>query len=151
MKLDFIKKENLEFLKRDKKVKREREKHITRLHLILFGLILIIIVIVVVTVKVNKDKRIAKYEKLEKELYTASTYYYSEKSKEIEKGQIRIIPMSEIIKNGYLQDEATNKCNGYTIVGNYRNPDGSSRIVYESYIKCGNDYMTVDYNEEYLK
>lgn len=131
-------------------MKREREKKITRLHLILFALVVTTIIVVVTTVMTNGNKKIERYKKLEKDLNTATIYYYGSKEEELEKGRMKVIKMQTIIDNGYLQDEITSKCKGYTIVSNYRIA-GEYEISYESYIKCGNTYVTPDFEEEYLK
>ena len=131
-------------------MKREREKKITRLHLILFALVVTTIIVVVTTVMTSGNKKIERYKKLEKDLNTATIYYYGSKEKELEKGRMKVIKMQTIIDNGYLQDEITSKCKGYTIVSNYRIA-GEYEISYESYIKCGNAYVTPDFEEEYLK
>lgn len=133
-------------------MKREREKHITRLHIILFFLVIITGVIVLIAVKSGGSKKVARYQKLEKDLNTATRYYYGNKEKEIEKGRRKIITMKTIVDNGYLQDEITSKCDGYTIISNYRDLDNKYSIEYESYIKCGDSYQTdgyeVDITEE---
>lgn len=131
-------------------MKREREKKITRLHLILFALVVTTIIVVVTTVMTSGNKKIERYKKLEKDLNTATIYYYGSKEEELEKGRMKVIKMQTIIDNGYLQDEITSKCKGYTIVSNYRIA-GEYEISYESYIKCGNTYVTPDFEEEYLK
>ena len=131
-------------------MKREREKKITRLHLILFALVVTTIIVVVTTVMTSGNKKIERYKKLEKDLNTATIYYYGSKEEELEKGRMKVIKMQTIIDNGYLQDEITSKCKGYTIVSNYRIA-GEYEISYESYIKCGNAYVTPDFEEEYLK
>jgi hypothetical protein len=131
-------------------MKREREKKITRLHLILFGLVITIAVIVIVSVKLGGSKKIERYKKLEKDLNIATMYYYGSKEDEIEKGKMKIITMKTIVANGYLQDEITSKCDGYTIISNYRIA-GEYEISYDSYIKCGDSYKTPDFEEEYLK
>lgn len=87
MKLDFIKNGKLDFLKRGTTtVKREREKKITRLHIILFALVVIVTTAVIITVKVKEAQRIAKYKNFEKNLVIASRYFYGNKESEIERG-----------------------------------------------------------------
>ena len=131
-------------------MKREREKHITRLHIILFSLVVVITLVVILIVKVNGSKKIEKYKKLEKDLNTATIYYYGDRAKSLEKGRIEVITMKTIIDNGYLQDSLTSKCTGYTIISNYKRQD-EYVIGYDSYIKCDNDYQTVNYSDDYLK
>ena len=137
MKLDFI------------NLKREREKHITRLHIILFLIVVITTIIVIATVKSNSSKKIERYKKLEKDLNTATIYFYGEKAKKIEKGRMEVVSMKTIIDNGYLQDSLTSSCIGYTIVSNYKAQD-QYVIGYDSYIKCGNDYQTDNYSDDYI-
>ena len=129
-------------------MKREREKHITRLHIILFLLVIISGITIFIFVKAGSSKKISRYQKLEKDFNTATKYYYGNKEKEVEKGRRKIITMKTIVDNGYLQDEITNKCVGYTIVSNYRNLDNEYNINYETYIKCGDAYQTVGYEAD---
>ena len=132
-------------------MKREREKKITRLHLILLGLVITIGIIVFVVVKSNGSRKIEKYKKLEKDLNTATLYYYGEKANKLGKGQMDVVTMKTLIKNGYLQDEITSKCNGYTIIRSYRNLEGEYELGYYSYIKCGNSYETANYDSVYTE
>ena len=137
MKLDFI------------NIKREREKHITRLHIILFFMAIIITVTILIIVKSSGAKKIARYKQLEKDLNTATIYYYGEDAKKLEKGRMEVVSMKTIIDNGYLQDSLTNSCTGYTIVSNYKELD-EYVIGYDSYIKCGTDYQTDNYSDDYI-
>ena len=129
-------------------IKREREKKITRLQLILFFLVVITAIVVIVIVNNNGDKKVEKYKKLEKDLTTATIYYYGNKANKIEKGGFKIITMDEIVKKGYLQGDITKECKGYTAILNIKNLDGDYEINYYSYIKCGKTYMTENFNEE---
>jgi hypothetical protein len=131
-------------------MKREREKHITRLHIILFSIIVIAAVTTVIVVKTGGSRKIQRYKKLEKDLNTATIYYFGNKELELEKGRIKVIKMDTLIKNGYLQDEITSKCKGYTIVSNARQIDGSYEIGYNSYIKCGDSYKTIGFEDNIL-
>ena len=126
-------------------MKREREKHITRLHLILIGLVLIAGIITLVVVNVKKNNRIARYKKLENDLAIATKYYCKNNKIEVEKGTEKTIKMKTLIENGYLQDELTKECTGYTTVGNYRDGSGVYEIDYIPYIKCGKTYKTEGY------
>lgn len=125
-------------------MKREREKHITRLHLILVGLVLTIGIITLIVVNVRKNNKIARYKELEKNLKIATKYYFKNNKLEVNKGERKIIKMKTIIENGYLQDELTNSCDGYTVISNYK-INGEYKLEYEAYIKCGNSYKTYGY------
>lgn len=134
MKLDFF------------KVQREREKHITRLHLILISLVLIAGITTLIVLSVKKNNAIARYKKLEKDLTIATKYYVKNNKMEIKKGTEKIIKMKTIVDNGYLQDELTKECVGYTTVRNGK--EGSEyKITYDSYIKCGKTYQTSGYEQ----
>ena len=139
MKLDFM------------NVKREREKHITRLHIILFSLVVLTIIIVVISVGVSKGRKISKYRNFEKNLKTATLYYYGDKANDIGKGEMVVVTMKKVVDNGYLQDSLTNTCTGYTIIKNNRNLDGEFELEYDPYIKCGDSYVTDGFDIEYLK
>lgn len=142
----------LDFFKKDKKIriKREREKHITRLHLILFFIVVIGIAITFIVIKTNNAKRIKKYKTLEENLNIATVYYYGNKTSELEKGETKIIKMKTLIDNGYLQDEITNQCVGYTAISKYKDIDGRYQIGYNSYIKCGEFYKTIGFEQKNL-
>lgn len=131
-------------------MKREREKKITRLHIILFGLVVTTIIITVIVVNTSGNKRIEKYKKLERDLKTATTYYYSARENALEKGRMEVVTMKTIINNGYLQDEITSQCEGYTTISNYRDLDGNYEIKYDSYISCGKYYETEGYEKELI-
>lgn len=151
MKLDFIKDGKLDFLKSGTTVKREREKKITRLHIILFFLVVITAVTVVVVIKVREARILAKYRKFENDLKVATLYYYGDKANDIGKGEKVIVNMKTIVDSGYLQDSLTSVCNGYTIIRNNRNLDNEYEIYYDAYIKCGNTYVTESYEDEFAK
>lgn len=138
---------NLDFLKSIKPIKREREKKITRLHLILVGLVLTAAIVTAIVVSVNKTNTINKYKKLERDLKTATKYYFKNNNLEVDKGRIKIIKMETVIKNGYLQDDLTSGCKGYTMITNYK-VDGKYTLSYDSYIKCGKAYTTGGYDSE---
>ena len=57
-------------------MKREREKHITRLHIIIFCLVVIAGLTVYFVVKNNKSKEILEYKNLEQDLVKATQDYY---------------------------------------------------------------------------
>lgn len=135
MKLDFF------------KVQREREKHITRLHLILIGLVLTAGIITLIVVSVKKNEKIARYKKLESDLTTATKYYIKNNKIDIAKGARVIIKMQTVVENGYLQDELTESCKGYTVVENAL-VGNKYKIIYDSYIKCGKAYMTKEYEAQ---
>ena len=137
MKFDFI-----------KPIKREREKHITRLHIILFFLVVIGLTTTLIVINVKKSQKLARYTKLENDLKTATVYYIENNKIEIEKGRRKIIRMKTIISSGYLQDELTKNCKGYTIVSNSRNLDGKYELGFEPYIKCGDAYTTSGFEDD---
>ena len=137
----------LDFLKSEMPIKREREKHITRLHLILVGLVLIAGITTLIVLSVKKNNTIARYKKLEKDLTVATKYYVKNNKIDVKKGTEEIIAMKTIVENGYLQDELTKECIGYTVVQNTK--EGTEyKILYDSYIKCGKTYQTFGYEQQ---
>ena len=66
-------------------MKREREKHITRLHIILFFLVIIIGLTTFFIVKGKLNNRTEKYKKFEEDIVTASKIYYKLKEMKIKK------------------------------------------------------------------
>ena len=137
MKLDFM------------KPKKEREKHITRLHIILFALVVIGLTTTLIVINVKKNQKLARYQKLETDLQTATSYYLQNNNIVVDKGRRKIIKMDTVIKNGYLQDEMTKECTGYTIVLNSRaSLENDYEISYDPYIKCGKSYQTEGYEAD---
>ena len=129
-------------------MKREREKHITRLHIILFGLVIAIGIIVLISIKGSGNKKIERYKKLERDLKTATIYYYGNNGITVPEGEMKKITMKTIVENGYLQDDITNECEGYTLISNFRNVDGEFEIEFGSYIKCGDSYKSDGFEVE---
>lgn len=129
-------------------MKREREKHITRLHIILFALVVIGVTTTLIIINVKKNQKLARYTKLENDLKTATVYYVENNNIEVEKGTRRIIKMKTITDSGYLQDEMTKDCEGYTIINNARVLDGKYELGFDPYIKCGDSYKTNGFEED---
>ncbi len=129
-------------------MKREREKHITRLHIILFGLVIAIGIIVLISIKGSGNKKIERYKKLERDLKTATIYYYGNNGITVPEGEMKRITMKTIVENGYLQDDITNECEGYTLISNFRNVDGEFEIEFGSFIKCGDSYKSDGFEVE---
>ena len=130
-------------------MKREREKHITRLHIILFCLAVIITIVVVVKIKNRSSNNDAAYKTFEEEVVTASKTYITKLKKiTIEQGKELRLNIFLLKDANLLQNELADECNGYVVVSNSKNYDGDYETVYEAYISC-DGYMTPGYIEEY--
>lgn len=130
-------------------MKREREKHITRLHIILFFLVITIGLTTFFIVRHKINNSVDKYKKFEKDLVTASKIYYKLKEIEIDDGYEKRVNIKTINNEGLIQNELINKCKGYVIMSSERDIyTDEYEIEHRAYIKCGKNYTTVNYFEE---
>ena len=131
-------------------MKREREKKITRLHIILFFLVVITgsIIFFVIRSKVNVSDE--TYKEYEKEIKEASMNYYNIHNIDLEVGYSKRININKLYDDGFLMtEEIIKKCNGYASITNDGSFEGEDdEIYYEAYIKCGKKYKTKGYEEE---
>lgn len=127
-------------------MKREREKHITRLHIILFCLVVIAGVIVYTVIKFKINNSVVKYQELEKEVATAGELYFKINSIKLEDGYEKKINIKTLYNNHFLQNELVKKCKGYDLATSEK--DGNKYSVnHMGYIKCGNKYESINYYE----
>lgn len=127
-------------------MKREREKHITRLHIILFFLVLIIGIIIYSIIRVKMSNSVVKYQEFEKEVATAGELYFKIKGIKLEDGYEKKINIKTLYNNHYLQNDLVKKCRGYDLATSERDGDDYV-IVHMGYIKCGNKYSSINYYE----
>lgn len=128
-------------------MKREREKHITRLHIIIFCLVVIAGLITFFTIKSNINKELVSYKNFEKELVNATKNYYKINKTPIKEGFEVKIKMETLVQQNFLSNDLTNECKGYTIIGNNKTLDGDYELDYTAYIKCGDKYVSDNYSE----
>ena len=129
-------------------MKREREKHITRLHIILFCLVIIAGLTTFFIIKYNQNKELMGYKDFEKELVIATKNYYKINKPVIKEGYEIRIEMKTLIKQKFLSNDLSEECSGYTIIGNNQTLEGDYELEYTGYIKCGNKYMSDNYSAE---
>ncbi|MBO5530480.1 MAG: hypothetical protein J5970_03695 [Bacilli bacterium] len=130
-------------------MKREREKHITRLHIILFFLVVIIGLTTFFIVRGKINKRTDKYKTFEKDIVTASKIYYKLKNIKVKDGYEKRVNIKKIEKEGLIQNELIEDCKGYVIMSSERDMyTDEYEIEHRAYIKCGKNYTTVNYFEE---
>ena len=127
-------------------MKREREKHITRLHIILFCIVVIAGLSVYFGIKINKNNQLADYKNFEKELVRATKNYYKLNKINIKEGFEVRITMDTLMKQNFLSNDLTKECNGYTIIGNIKTLEGDYELEYTAYIKCGDKYISDNYS-----
>lgn len=128
-------------------MKREREKHITRLHIILFCLFLIFLITIFVIFKVKQSESINKYHDLEKEMVNAADKYYQINNLVLADGNEKRITLNQLKKQNLIYSEIASKCKGYVLSTSEKNFDGEYEITNTAYIKCSNKYMTSNYEE----
>ena len=129
-------------------MKREREKHITRLHIILFCLVIIAGLTTFFIIRYNQNKELMGYKDFEKELVIATKNYYKINKPVIKEGYEIRIEMKTLIKQKFLSNDLSEECSGYTIIGNNQTLEGDYELEYTGYIKCGNKYMSDNYSAE---
>ena len=127
-------------------MKREREKHITRLHIILFCLAVIAGLTVFFVIKHNKEQELANYKNFEKELVTATKNYYKINKSTIKEGYEMRVDLDTLIKQKFISNDLTKECKGYTVIGNNKTLEGDYELEYVAYIKCGNKYVSDNYS-----
>lgn len=130
------------------KVKKVREKKITRLHLILAGLVLLtgLIVTIVVYVKINNKDLV--YKDYEKELVNSANIYYELKDYEVKDGTTERIDVQKLIDANLvnIDSKLLNKCVGYVeSVSTKDYNENIYKVTRKAYIKCGNSYKTLNY------
>ena len=130
-------------------MKREREKHITRLHIILFFFVLIVGLIVFFVVKGKINNSSVMYNEYEKEIVQASKNYYKINDLDLDEGYEKKVDITTLYEDGLLYNEKKKKkCKGYSIIyneGSFSSDD--PEISYTAYIKCGNKYKTGGYDQ----
>ena len=129
-------------------MKREREKHITRLHIILFLLIVGAGLTVFFIVKHNKETELIGYKKFESELVNATKNYYKLNKPNIKEDYELRIDMNTLINQNFLSNDISNECKGYTIIANNKTLEGDYELEYTAYIKCGDKYVSDNYSEQ---
>ena len=130
-------------------MKREREKHITRLHLILFGFVVVVGLIVFFAVKAKINNSSDKYKEWETIIVESGKNYYDIHDIDIEIGYYKRININKLYDEGLLAEEdIIKKCNGYVEINNEGDFSGEDDyITFNAYITCGKKYTTVGYEK----
>ena len=94
------------------KVKKVREKKITRLHLILVGLLIITALVVGIVIKIKIDTKDNIYFEYEKELVNSANIYYDLKEYDIKDGSTERIDAQKLIDANLvnIDSKLTTKC-----------------------------------------
>jgi hypothetical protein len=130
------------------KVKKVREKKITRLHLILVGLLIITALVVGIVIKIKIDTKDNIYFEYEKELVNSANIYYDLKEYDIKDGSTERIDAQKLIDANLvnIDSKLTTKCKGYVeSVSEKDYNEGGYKVTRKAYIKCGNKYKTLNY------
>ena len=128
-------------------MKREREKHITRLHIILFFLATIITIIVIVSIKGCSTNSDEKYKELEEEMLVAAKTYIKRNNVQILDGHSSKIKLKVLRQGSYTQNELADECDGYVLIESQKGYDGSYVVEYNAYISCGDSYISPGYSD----
>lgn len=130
------------------KIKKVREKKITRFHLILTGFILLVALVVGIVIKVKIDTKDNKYHAYEKELVNSANIYYDIKQIKIKDGTTDRIDAQKLIDANLVNIDSNllTKCTGYVeSVSEKDYNEGGYKITRRAYIKCGNKYKSLNY------
>ena len=125
-----------------------REKKITRLHLILVGIVFIIALTVVIVIKVKISNKDVPYREYEKMLVDSADLYYELNDYEIKNGTTERIDIQKLISSNLVNTDSklVDKCEGYVeSVSSKDYNTGEYNVVRKAYIKCGNKYKSVNY------
>ena len=124
---------------------RKREKHITRLHIILFFLVLIIGVSIFIGIRSKHKEVNNNYKKYEERMVETAPIYIKLNDIDIEDGEQLIIELEDI--KPYLY-EIPDECDGYVVALSEENNETEEfEINYTAYLKCGK-YKTKNYSED---
>ena len=129
-------------------MKREREKHITRLHLILAGLLVITGITILIVFNVKNSNKEQIYKAFEKSVEDAAEDFYETYEIDLEDGQAETITIEDLEIEGFLNNEMTSKCDGYVKMSKVRNIDKEYEAIFEAFVKC-EKYKSNGYEEEY--
>lgn len=130
------------------KQKKFREKKITRLHLILAGLVVTAVLVVFVVIKVKIATKDVPYKEYEKILVNSAEVYYNVKDIEIKEGATDVVTAKELINGNFVNTDSklVDKCDGYVESISQKDYNtGEYNITRKAYIKCGNKYKSVNY------
>ncbi|MBQ1496592.1 MAG: hypothetical protein IIZ40_04530 [Bacilli bacterium] len=129
-------------------MRREREKHITRLHIILFFLVIIVgVSLFLITKNILTSNK--KYLEFEQVIKDSGKIYYKINNLKVKEDEEEAVDINTLDKEGLLSDNSLiKKCKGYLMISNeYDYEKDKYRIYYRPYISCGNKYTTVNYQE----
>lgn len=127
-------------------MKRKREKHITRLHIILFFLVIIVGLSIYIGISIKISKDISKYKSYEERIVKASKKYYKINQLSITDGYEKRLNINKLIDQGLV--DSIEECKGYVLITSERDLyTDEYKIEHRAYIKCGNKYTTINYSE----
>ena len=128
-------------------MKREREKHITRLHLIVFSFFVIVGLISFFVIKAKLSNSTKIYKEYEDEIVKASENYYRINDIDLEENYEKKVNIKKLYDEGLIYSEdLIKKCKGYSLIVNEGSfSSDEPDITHTAYIKCGNKYMTSGY------
>ena len=128
-------------------MKREREKHITRLHLIVFSFFVIVGLISFFVIKAKLSNSTKIYKEYEDEIVKASENYYRINDIDLEENYEKKVNIKKLYDEGLIYSEdLIKKCKGYSLIVNEGSfSSDEPDITHTAYIKCGKKYMTSGY------
>ncbi|MBR2712415.1 MAG: hypothetical protein IKE73_01765 [Bacilli bacterium] len=126
---------------------KKREKHITRLHIILFFLVLIIFLSVFFGIRSKAKGKTEKYKAYESNMIKGARNYVKYKNISLEEGEETKISLSDLQKSNFVYD-IPSECKGYVLVIYEENIESETlEMEYSAYLKCGKKYTSVNYSE----
>ncbi len=126
---------------------KKREKHITRLHIILFFLVLIIGLSIFFGIRVKSKNSSKEYKKYESRMIDGAKNYVQIEGLTLEEGEEERIEL-KVLMNKHLVYDIPSECKGYVLVNYEENYETEElEMQYSAYLKCGKKYTSVNYSE----
>lgn len=123
-------------------------KTFTRGDAIIAVLILIVIISTFIGISSAKNKNIDNYKDFENELKNDAENYVAIKKIKIKNGEEKKVSLNTLKKQNLVSNDLKDKCKGYVIISSERDSyTNKYEILYYSYIKCGNKYVSSNYSE----
>lgn len=129
-----------------------KNKELLKKLLIMLGVIIIVFIIVFIGISIyRKSNSKFSYEKIKKDMVSASKKYYSSLEVKLNSGEVTSITDSELIKKGYLKNYSKKLDNGVKCSGKVTITNNFDQILYIANLDCGKSYKDITLAEKIKK
>lgn len=126
-----------------------KNKDLLKKLLIILGAIVgVVIIIFIVILIYRRSNSSLGYEKIKKEMVTASENYYNDLKENLNSGESISITDKELIKKGYLKDYSGKLKDGVKCTGKVTIYNNFDNMLYIPNLDCGNAYKDVTLSEQ---